>query len=368
MFNGDILSQKTVSEILGLDQSSISKIEKRALVKLKRSLDRNICEVEDYQNNFREFDVHSKNESLDPDYNKIKTPIIVDKVSDKAKKKVKRGSKSNSKNILTELTREDLLWSINYLNKHQLEILHIRHGDNLDMVLEWPEIPKEKKENYYFYSYYNICKKIHTLLENRTNLQLTKSKLENDLKDTLCIFAKSQEKLKVKDTEPQIIPKKKKIKLEEDQSQSISKKRAILVEQQKNLETQKENNLKIELYNHFYTLYGEIFSSEELENIIYEVISSYIQDEAINIKYFCQFKIEAIILKFLANKYKLNPDSEESLNILMHINSIFVKKMKTKYPFIQDSRIEIAIEEVLNNYEVEKIFSVELMKILRQMK
>lgn len=302
----------------------------------------------------------------------VKIPTIVEEVSDKTMKKVKRRVRKNSKNILTEVTREDLLWSVSYLNKNQLEILHLRHGNNLDMVLEWPEIPKDKKENYYFYSYYNVCKKIHTLLENRIKLQLIESNGESNLSEKTSSSPILQEKIKLEEKNTEVIvpkkkKKKKKIKRQAEQNPSISMKRETLSELKKSLNVQKEENLKVEFYHQFYALYGEVVTLEELENIICDALSRYTEDEGICIEYSCQFKIETAIFMLLANKYNSNPDSEESLKILIQINSIFVQKMKAKYPFIEDNKIEKAIEEVLKNYENEKSFSVELMKKLKKM-
>ena len=286
-----------------------------------------------------------------------KKPLVIsENVSEKPKKKENIEVRKNSKNILNEVTRENLLWVCSKLNKHQLEILHIRHGENLDRVLAWPEVPKDKEKNYYFYSYYNVCKRIHTLLEKRAKVELAPS--------TNVLSAQPKESIEMTDMLPKKAKKKKKV--ESLEKQQISKKRAVLMEQQKVLTNQKETHLKIEFYNKFYALYGEVLSSEKLETIICDVVSSYTQDVGISIEYFCQFKIESSILISLANIYKDNPESEESLKILMLIHSIFVGKMKVKYPFLEDSRIEMAIEEVLNTYEVEKNFSVEVMKNLRK--
>ena len=63
-FNGDILTQREVATILGISQSYVSRIEIKALEKLRIRLDKHISEVEEYQNRYRRFDVHSIHEKL----------------------------------------------------------------------------------------------------------------------------------------------------------------------------------------------------------------------------------------------------------------------------------------------------------------
>jgi len=65
--------------------------------------------------------------------------------------------------IIDKYSHEELLEIIVLLTENQKKIIYLRHGENLDKVLPWPEAPNGKSRNYYYASYQNIERKIKKL-------------------------------------------------------------------------------------------------------------------------------------------------------------------------------------------------------------
>lgn len=305
-------------------------------------------------------------------------------VSGKTKEKVKKTQ--NKKPIIDEIEHTKLVELVEQLSGIQKEIIYLRHGENLDQVLPWPEVPENKNLNYYNNTYYYAIKRINTLLSMDTSkapevidnaiingssnlcsiiekfgVVLKKyendSSLEIDLEEFKDIYNsmlrvinnESYQKDKKVVENIQYTKKKKKAKKAE-KLDKINESKQSLIDEKKELEKLKLNNFAASLYEEYSEKYGKFLAEEKLYNIIKNAISTYSYEEGISIDMSVKFKIERAIIIELSNLYKKNPDGNESLEILLSLEEIYGKKLKERYGSISDEIISKAIEETFTEY------------------
>ncbi len=277
--------------------------------------------------------------------------ILIQKEGNKQMKKEKN-KKIEEQLIINKYKKEDILWALEFLGEKQKESIYLRHGPNLDQILSWPQNKIELKNCYQNYG--RAKKRIEYLIENKKiileNSQIYKRNISCRKNNTI-------------ESNP--------LNLE-----VIQKKRQGFLETRSKLEQLKLKNFAAELFTKYNYLYGRHIGEDELQSIIECSLDSYSFDENLSLELSCQFKIEAQILLNLANKYRQNPDSESSLEILLLIEEIFGKKIKQRYTnslqktstcYIPDEKISLAIESVLKEYTGRLPFNTEVSLKLKKL-
>ncbi len=83
------------------------------------------------------------------------------------------------KNVLLNIDKKDLLWSIQFLIESQKEIIYLRHGKNLSTLLPWPELPDGKGDSFYYQRYKKASNRVEYILQNREEFEEKLRKEEN---------------------------------------------------------------------------------------------------------------------------------------------------------------------------------------------
>lgn len=314
-------------------------------------------------------------------------------VNGKTKEKIKKTqNKKHKKTIIDEIEHTKLVELVEQLSGIQKEIIYLRHGVNLDQVLPWPEVSESKNLNYYNNTYYYAIKRINTLLsmntsktsetiilngkdasdnkiinrgsnlcsiiekfgvilkkyENDSSLEINLEEFK-DIYNSMLRVINDESYQKEKKTDENIQYTKKNAKKTE-KLDKISENQQVLIDKKTELEKLKLNNFVTSLYREYSQKYGEFLIEEKLYNIIKNAISSYSYEEGISIDISVKFKIESAIIIELSNLYKKNPDSNESLEILLLLEEIYGKKLKERYGSISEEIISKAIEETFTEY------------------
>ncbi len=238
------------------------------------------------------------------------------------KQKSDSNNRKNPKNILAEVNKEDFLWTIQFLNENQLSILHLRHGEHFDQLLDWPKkVPEGKYKNYYSVTYYNTCNRIKNILGNQKKF--------------------------IKRTNTPIS--------EMNKTENLGVKKEQLTEEKMNL-------LKAKLYEELYKKYKTLIDANVLEKMINHIVN--IENYQENIDEY-QTQIENEILLYLLNIYKENLGAVQSQILLDRIKILFRNKVKKQYKNISMEKIDIAIEEAFISYTGERSFEEELESRIR---
>lgn len=230
-----------------------------------------------------------------------------------------------------------LLFVVELLPVKQKELVYMLYGDNLDSIKN--EYLKDRRK-------INSLKKSIEEIEKMINVYLE-------------IESRNIKVSKGDDTITTQIQKKESVTKEEKKK---------LVKKRRALEEEKNKNLKHQMFEKYANAYKYFLTSEELEKIINISVDNYRVGKGVNIEIASKMTFEIEIFKLLAEKYRRNSNSTESLNILLFVIEKFSKEMKLKYSNLTDEQIESVIEETFKNYTADKSFKVVLEVNLRKLK
>lgn len=302
----------------------------------------------------------SKNYYYNLYHNAIKTieKIVANNFEVKTKKtKVKKVKTT----IIDLVEHEKLELAVKQLSNKHRDVFYLRHGDDLDQVIPWPDAPEDKCSNYYYATYSAILKKINSFLSTLDEVKVEQKSI---------VEHKNEEKIP---EEPKILKVKKK---KEKKKTAIQEQRDICLQEKSNLEKLKLNNYAAEVYDKYIAMYGNIVSSNKIYNIINDTVQSYSVEEGISLEISTQFKVETAIILELANQYKENPDSDKSLEILMFLEEIIGDRIRKRYTnmagnipycYISDDQISSSIEQTLSEYTGRLPFYVEVSARIKKL-
>lgn len=388
LFGQSFMSYEKIAEMLGISRQTVRTLEGRALIALRRNSKLNEMFNEKYKNkiileekndqkcefmnleNTALFNLKLLDSRMDLEAFSFLLELFPDDIIDKYLKY--RNIDLENKKIYRTLKR---VYATDFLE--QMKIFEsllsrtFKQYKKLMLSNNYQETEILEKLNYYLtnsslyfkfkrFSFCEMAEAIKLLEEDEQKFIF--SKYGNDL-------IQYNEDIELTISEEKIYTKLDKI-LNKNVESSMKKyeEKQNLTKIKAGLEEYKLDQYSKKLYESYCCIYGKLISSEDLINIILNAISSYSKLEGISLEMSVKFKIEAAILLNLANKYRENRDSEESLEILVFVEEIIGNRIKQRYTnisgnvpycFVSDAQISKVIEDTLNCYTGRLPFYVE---------
>ena len=145
--------------------------------------------------------------------------------------------------------------------------------------------------------------------------------------------------------------------------ENLEKKKELILQK----ESQIELDLKANLFAKYYSIYQEVLSNHDLEEIINQSFNELrIIPDCVELSYY--FQVEKNILLYLSRIYNQNKEKPESINILIVVNNYFKNKILKRLPYLNESELENTIEQLFENYTGQRLFYVELSLKYRKRK
>lgn len=378
--DGKKRSQKEISEILGISQSTISHRIYNAIAKL--TTDNSIW-----------YEWNEDKDKLDIILNSKKTCFTQDIQSEEPFFSQFEGE-----------TKEKVLWALSNLREKPRQAIYNRHGKNLNQVIKFDKDGNRTT----IPNYYNAIVQIKKRLARKKDLQSNTTKevveIKSDFLDKLsCSLEIAKEAVAMLPLEEQKIvylrrgesllefnpfPKdkpihvykklevdvmyhvkenvriiKKRQQVEEEKNNNLEAERIQLEQKEKKLELQQEklNLMKASLFEEISKKYGMVSSVEQITSLINGIVKDTNKTQVVY-----SSLIETQLFLHLSEFYKKNLDSESSLQLLNKLKGMYTAKMKTKYPLLKKETIEKTIEEQLISYSGERKFEDEIARHLRK--
>ena len=232
------------------------------------------------------------------------------------------------KTIITEFDHDCLLKAMPYLNSKYQNVIYLRHSKDLNQTLPWPN--EEDKANINYNVIYNNAKlSLKKIMEKQPWLEDCSKPFKENQKEQRKQLNDSKEKL---------------LKMKQD-------------------------NLLASIYEEFKNQYSSLISLEDLENIMNTILDSVNMDQIVS-EYDFRRRLETAILNLLAFKYQQNPDSEESINILLKLDEIYGKRLREQFDQtsknLSDRDISKIIKSALEKYDGKLPFYREMSLVLKR--
>ncbi len=218
------------------------------------------------------------------------------------------------------------------LTEEERKVFIARHGENCDRVYKFPPIPKGRSKHYYKLPYEKVRHKLlDYYLEHKNGLLSDNFEKGGGLLD--------------------------------QKRENLEKKKELILQK----ESQIELDLKANLFAKYYSIYQEVLSNHDLEEIINQSFNELrIIPDCVELSYY--FQVEKNILLYLSRIYNQNKEKPESINILIVVNNYFKNKILKRLPYLNESELENTIEQLFENYTGQRLFYVELSLKYRKRK